>query len=204
MEVEVRFPPGAKPHEAASKDAGRPHLGGVWIVPKDDGAVAISSNSYILAEVPVEVVGDLPTDDADHPLWLPSDVVKDTTRPARVENAVRVTDATYEPVKQPSKKRRGSAEHRKVFIERQPVNDSPRIIGHGALWPDHSKNTLRVGLNAGLLFDLSRALGGHMQSVSIEFDLDHVKDGFYMKPMIVRPLGNNEARGIIMPVRLNV
>jgi hypothetical protein len=201
MEVTVTFPPGSKPHEAASKDAGRPHLGGVWIVPrkkKDGGGhVAISSNSYILAEVPVDVTGDLPTDEK-HPLWIPSSVVKEVTKPRRVENAVHVTDTTFEPVKQPSKKR---GPERKMFYERQPEIDNPRIIGHGALWPEHGPKRLRVGINAELLFELAQALGGFMRGVQIEFDLADDSN-----PLFGRPVGptDNAARGIIMPVRLNV
>lgn len=191
IEVTIHFPGGSKPAAASSTDEGRPHLTGVWIEPGDSPgeAFAISTDSYKLAKIPVTYEGKLPEGKPDHPLWLPADVVKDVTR-RKSGGSVRVTDKTYEP------------QHDARIMYRRSADDEKKIVNHNALWPEFGKDSeFEFGINAKLLLDLAKALGGGLNAVAITVDTSKT-----LKAMRVRPLGGPtpDARGIMMPVRVNV
>lgn len=196
--VTVRF--NGRPAEAASTDKARPTLNGVWIDPpkdKKESPVATATDSYRLAQTPVTVIEG----EVKERIWIPSEYVKEVTK-GRSGGQLRITDEHFEPLTH-------LGVTRDVLYRRHKRDEPTTLPNPDALFPDY-KHTYEIGLNAELLFGLAKALGGFQKGVKLIIDVDAVKkDGSLMRAMRVEPLGGSSvevppARGILMPVRVNI
>lgn len=208
-DVTIEFEAGTKPAAASAGDGTRPNLQGVWIEQREDGPVALATDSYKLVEVPVRIAdGGLPKDPRNAegkktPLWLPAEVVADATKYKR-GGRVRVTDDAYEP-QDAYGKPRNYTYRRDTDGNLRGVNESSVVMpDRDKVWPSEGK-TFKVGFNLRFLADVAKAMGATSTGIALEFDVSNIEKGQNAKPIVVTPLHSaSGARALLMPVRINL
>jgi len=162
-----------KIHNALSTDEMRPAL--TQALYDKVGKRLVATTGHIIAVVPVE------PSEGDRARTIPSVALKEALKGKQIEDAVILADK-YVTV--------GDT----TFKEEDDKKSFPSWEG---CFPDkETKVHFDVGLNAKLLFDLSKAIGS--ETVRLTFSDDPCK------PIKVEPddTDNNQAYGLIMPLKL--
>lgn len=159
---------------AVSTDDARESLANISVTRRH----AIACDGHILAIVPVT------TEKGDEAGWMTPDALKLARK-----CGPRGSDLIQIGLNGSQELQDGSTLKRPSFDKVRP----PKMLQ--ILLNAHRRRTYRVGINAGMLKDLSDALG--TDEVVLEF-------GSPTEPILIRPVHHEEGvRGVIMPVRLN-
>ena len=160
--------------KAVSTDESRENLANISVTRRH----AIACDGKMIAIVPVEV------DEGDEVGWMTPDALKLARRvnPKGLDTIRIVLNGSQELPD-------GSTAMRPSFDEVHP----PRMLQ--ILLKAHRGRTCRVGINTGMLKQLSEALG--TEELILEF-------GSPSDAILVRPVHQEEGvRGVLMPVRIN-
>lgn len=194
------LPSKCKPSKVLSKDKTRPRLTAAYLRNAGDGMRLEVTDSYRLAVIPVE--GDTSTCSEG---YIGADALKAIEKGTTNRHVDFVANGTVDVF--PGD---GSA----VKFDRPDPGDYPNIE---QLLGDPPAATFKVGINAKFLHELAQALG-NAEGVELTFDADRIHPGAgssYARAIGVRPLssvvncvsragGDDEPRGLIMPIRVNV
>ena len=194
---DVTLPNKAKPSKALSSDPTQPHLQQAYIQKRDEVYIIIATDSYRLAELTVEVDGDVP----EGP--LSKQALKTVEKTGRFE----VGEEYVEPL--------SAAGAKNGVLFRRPTEGKPPDTAK--LWPKdpEPKHRFEVGLNAEFIAELAAAIGagdkGRHRGIKLVFDLSKAKKGTgdsgktYQSPVVIESLHPaSNGRGLLMPIRVNV
>jgi hypothetical protein len=170
-----------KPSKAASKDQTRPRLLSAAVVEDGGERFLLATNSYILARIPV---------DPDTPkVVIAPEALKRIERgdvhEVTDDGAITFKDLTGSVTVQPSEP---------APFERMPVEFN------------EGDQTVTIGLNPELLWNLAQALGGRHHGVRVTIN---VADGTTLRAMKVEPFADNgpngkKPYGLLMPIRVSL
>jgi hypothetical protein len=182
--AEFSMPRNAKPTRALGRDGTRPHLRDAYLKPGENGkATLYATDAYKLVVLAVEATGDF------DPQYIAADALKAAEKSGRfqvgeyIEPLDKNGNANGVLFRKPEHTK-GPADFEALFEKRAKPN-----------------REFTVGFNAEFLAQVAAAMG--TDGVKVTFDADNPLSAILVEPLNAGVPGG-EARGLIMPIRLNV